>query len=252
MHDRAHLKESDSREAIHETPFLQCSEITSFSNYTSEPKLYHGPDDNEINIPYCNQVETFPCDSEGGEYNVFGGISIKVPKNAVGRGKPIHIKAAVTLHGPFEFSPNKRPISPILWLCIQESSSYIFNEPIEVTIPHILCFSDNQSAKRFGIEFAKADHNISSNHSGEKVFRFKAISDCSLELRQSFASLQTKHCCFLCLQADSGITREITSKALYCLSQIEPTSQQPPDDHRCTIYFCFSYLLDPCQEVIDK
>ena len=48
------------------------------------------------------------------------------------------IEVGVCLYGPFTFEGDCRPISPIVWLCLQGNTD--LKKPMTVTIPHVLRF----------------------------------------------------------------------------------------------------------------
>lgn len=158
-------------------------------------------------------------------------ITVNIPKGAILGEKAISIELAVTLHGPFSFPTNKRPISPILWMCPQEEIE--FEEPIEVTLPHILTGLNQKQLVKMGVTFAKADHNgqfdYIKNHDKECSTKFSEIEN------QGFGKLQTKKCCYLCIISDQS--PEVARRTGYSLSRIDEISGPSFKTHYCVLFF---------------
>ena len=153
-------------------------------------------------VPFIHH-QILKCDHSGLERTIKDhGITLKVPKRAVAEGVEIHFEVAVAMYGPFKFSENVEPISPILWLCILEKN-VVLNKPIEVKIPHALTHLSRDKIKRHKklISFAKADHNILTTDldNGQKYYQFAKILDDhgwqSFEFKKpkGYGVLQTSH-----------------------------------------------------------
>ena len=211
---------------------------------------------NLASVPFIDPVMTFECDSSGREYtNKNHDITVRIPENAIPQGSIVYFEVATTLFGPFKFPKDRRPISPILWVCTQED--IIFQKPMEVVLPHIL---NNQFTTRdvnhFDLQFYKADHNDFSTHiDGCHYYNFKPF-DAKMkficENNESFGILHTTHCCFLCITAKKKgeLSHDMAQKKGYCLSCVEclrsPYSNLPPRD---VVYFCTSFFLKTCLQV---
>ena len=151
---------------------------------------------------------------------------------------------AVCLDGPFTFPENKRPISPILWICTKEIVPR-FSEPIEVVIPHIFPELSEQDETELEIAFAKANHttDLIQSDRGFTSYAFKEIEGAFPRLEGGKGTLKLHHCCYLCIQA-KDISEAVTAKAAYCLSRYQSMSGT-----RASIIFCATYLLDTCLKV---
>ena len=66
------------------------------------------------------------------------------------------IEVGVCLYGPFTFERDCRPISPIVWLCLQGNTD--LKKPMTVTIPHVLSDISVEELSYFEVGFMKADH----------------------------------------------------------------------------------------------
>ena len=87
------------------------------------------------------------CDYKGLKHTIEGhDITLMVPEGAISKEMEIHIEVAVAMYGPFKFSGNVKPISPILWLCILEKN-VMLSKPIVVRIPHALTHKSSDKIK---------------------------------------------------------------------------------------------------------
>ena len=158
---------------------------------------------------------------------------ISIPKGAVPIGKKLHVEVAVAMYGPFIFPSevDTRPISPILWLCFLEDDVQLCG-PFQVTLPHFLTGLTNDKAQYFNVGFAKASHNYSRNCDGQYSYSFFTC-DGQFTVYMSCGTLETMHCCFLCIKAEH--TSKMIKEARYCLVRIE---------HCLSLcYFSSSHLL---------
>lgn len=79
------------------------------------------------------------CDHCGTEYIIDDhDITLRIPEGAVPVGESIKFEIGVVLYDPFIFPENTRPISPIVWLCIQEDIELKKVKPIQLILPHFL------------------------------------------------------------------------------------------------------------------
>ena len=196
-------------------------------------------------VPFLDEVDVLKCDSSGKEFtNTDHDITLRVPEGAIPDGVTVHIEAGVALHGPFQFPPGTRPISPIVWFCMQEDVPLL--KPVEVILPHFL-----QHWKNLQLGFLKADHSTYTTDDGEKRYMFRPVNDpmeFHFENGRGFGVLSTKHFCSLCIHT-SNITRDqLISEAQYCLTEVIPYSwpSMPID---VPLHFCVTFFLKTCFEV---
>ena len=177
------------------------------------------------------------------------GITLTIPEGAVPIGKMIHIEMAVTLYGPFIFPSGTRPISPILWLCPQEEIK--FSSPILVTLPHFLTDLSQQELTQLGVGFAKADHHgySASKDNCTVILEYKPCSSqpqFSYNMdKQGFGTLETKHCCLLCLTANQ--CPELARHAGFVFSRIDYEHLSLPLTQ--VVDFCITFFLPSCLKV---
>lgn len=193
-------------------------------------------------IPFVEEIQTFECDCEGQEFEIQQhGITVNIDRGTVAEGETVQFEYGITLFGSFIFTDNKRPISPILWLCSNETTT--FKKPITVTLPHCLVGLTEEEISHFEVSFAKANHNrCEISCDGQQVFIFNP-SPSPQSFDGSSGVLNTYHCCFLCIVAKN--THEIALRAGYCLSCIDYSPS--PTQHE--IYVCATFLLQSCLEV---
>ena len=210
-------------------------------------------------VPFFDEVRILEFDASGREYqNREHGISISIPEGAIPGGELVHFEVAVALYGPFQFDGDKRPISPILWLCPQEH--VILQKPITITLPLTMTDLSQSDADMFGMSFAKADHCLTALVHGKQKYVFKQFKqDWTLltDKRGCNASIQVDHCCFWCLQMNKrdkvppDVARQMAMKmgffvhCIECLESPYPTVSPPRD----IIHFCVSYFLETCIKV---
>ena len=231
--------------------------LTALKSITCNRVLkYFKSAENVASVPFVDEVTVLAFDSSGKEcINIDHDITLKVPENAIPQGSVVHFEVAVALYGPFHFPEDRRPISPILWICQQED--IVLQKPIDVILPHILNNElANEDISRYDLQFYKADHTdyiTKPNRCRQYVFRplnddiqFISTKD------NSFGVLRTTHCCFLCITATqtAELSQDIALKKGYCLSYIEclqsPYTNKPPRD---IVYFCTSFFLKTCLKV---
>ena len=186
------------------------------------------------------------CDSDStGWTDVDHDITLRIPEGALAEGEKVHIEFAVAMYGPFIFPENTQPISPILWLCIQEESIEL-KKPFQVVLPHYLTGIPKERVQYHQVTFAKASHSDYSFIDNQMTFKFQK-SEVEPILASSgnisYAVLVSKHCCFYCLQAKQS--EELAKDAGYCLTRIE--SFLTPELNE--LYFSVTYLLETCLRV---
>lgn len=225
-------------------------------------KKYFHCAENLVPVPFQDQVQILEFDSTGREYkNSEHGITISIPEGAIPQGEIVHMEVAVALHGPFQFSSGKRPISPILWLCTQEDVTFL--KPFTIVLPHTMIDLSPDDVQKFGVSFAKADHRSTTLHDGKQKYVFKSFrQDVTAALEtdngRGFAILQVDHCCFLCLQMNEKdkvppeIAHQMAKKMGYYIHCIECLEAQYPSASppRDVIHFCVSYFLETCIKVL--
>lgn len=208
---------------------------------------YYKIAENISHIPFIDPVTVITCDYYGIHHTLTGhGITMDIPEGVIPKGQVISIELAVALYGPFIFPNNTRPISPILWICPQEHIE--FSLPIQVILPHFLTGHDQQKLAHLGVEFAKSNHNSCFNESHNAVFSFQTCSvkpRFSTKGKQAFGSLETRHCCFLCLTAKPLQCPELARGAGFCFSRIDYMSKSST----YVVVFCVSFFLQSCLKV---
>ena len=245
-----------TEKSLHLLPLSGCRFCHSSGHVV---KQYLHSSQNVASVPLQDHVTVIELDTYGGEYkNVDHDISLSIPEGAVADGEMIHMEVAVALYGPFHFSDGKRPISPILWLCIQEDIALL--KPISIVLPHMLVNLTREDVANFGIQIAKADHReYVTTTPGKREYVFKPHS-AAMELtstqERGYVTIKTDHFCFICLEMNKiGSTspeaaRQVAMKMgyyLHCVESLQsPYLVSPP---REVIHFCVSFFLETCRKV---
>ena len=176
-------------------------------------------------------------------------ITLKIPEGAVAKGKKIHFEFAVAMYGPFNFSINTQPISPIVWLCLLEENTEL-KKPFVLILPHFLTELTTERLYYHQVRFAKANHNryvladnqIIYHFNPCKTHAFFASNGC-----KSYGILKLNHCCFYCLEAN--VSCELATDAGYCLARIESFSSP---NMRNEVNFIATFFLNTCIKVMLK
>ena len=171
-------------------------------------------------------------------------ITLRIPEGAVAEGEKIHFEMGVAMCGPFIYTENTQPISPIVWVCLLGDDIQLKN-PFQVVIPHYLTGLSPERIHHHQVRFAKANHNDYTFVDNQMIYKFRTCERkpllASTEYR-NYGILMSKHCCFYCLEAK--VTPELAMDAGYCLVRIERLVSSINE-----IYFLIIYFLDSCLKV---
>ena len=223
----------------------QCDDDSCVSSHLSDNG---GENKNE---PHQNITQQLPflhfhaleCDHSGIEYIIHDhDITLRIPEGVVPVGESIKFAIGVVMYGPFIFLGNTRPISPIIWLCIQEDIE--LKKPFQLILPHFLIGMKKERLSHHQVSFAKANH---SAYDIEEKYKFNR---CAQELlfasteSRNYTVLNSTHCYFYCLTASN--TPELARKAGYCLARIEAILSP----QRSEVYFVACFFLKTCIKVL--
>ena len=151
-------------------------------------------------VPYLDPIEVITFDHSGGEYiNKAHSIIIRVPRGAIPKGVKVGIEVGVTLHGPFSFPQNTKPVSPIVWLCMQQDVH--LRKPVEVVLPHCIRGLKEGEHDDLELRFLKANHHedvVTSE--GQCAYHFLPLEG-EATFTPSCGTVYTQHFCFLCISA---------------------------------------------------
>ena len=166
------------------------------------------------------------------------GIKLRFPAGAVTKGT-LDVEVGVLLSGPFTFSANVKPVSPILWLCVKENRYHRFSKPISVTLPHFLDCNLLEEQNKFA--FFTATHNDSVT---DQLFTFKEVSADHCKFLPSSGTLTTRRCCFICIAYKEP--EDMINKSNYCLICVTPRNIVQP---RFIMHFYLTFDLKTYIEV---
>ncbi len=171
------------------------------------------------------------------------GIIVDVPPGAIEKGIKVRLEIGLlTPHGPFEFPTDYVCVSPILWLYCNCQKFVRFKKRVRIVLPHCLKKVTTIGNESLGLCFMKAVGSI------ESTLNFRPInfSDHVFSFAQNQGTLETMNPnAFYCVSAKHSSSL-IVKKAEFCLTRIEP-KQWTTDT---TVFFCISYLLKSCLEVL--
>ena len=173
-------------------------------------------------------------------------ITLRIPKGAVSKGKKIHFEIAVAMYGPFNFSTNAQPISPIVWLCLLEEDIRL-KKPFVLIVPHYLTELKIERLLYYRVRFAKANHSRYTQVGNQIRYHFYPCETATLFASSGYKSygiLESNYCCFYCLEAD--VKSELATDAGYCLTQIELSSSNKDLNE---VYFVATFFLETCIKV---
>ncbi len=193
-------------------------------------------------IPFIIPPQSLEFDSSGVEFVGFNEIRIQIPPHAIPDGSTGRLEIGVCLYGPFTFEENYRPISPVLWLCLQGENTRL-DKPVKVTLPHILPDLSEEELASFGVRFAKASHHCVTDASGERMYQFQPSVGKSFYHAgggRGYVTLETDHFCHLCLVIDSGVTPDKAKCRGYCFTSVQGPSH---------LHVYATYALNTCLTV---
>ena len=197
----------------------------------------------DSDMPFLDPIEVIQCTCSGGRYtNKVHDVSLKIPSGAIPQGIAMKIEIGVTLSGPFLFPTNTRPISPIVWLCINQSqpTPFGFLKPIEVNLPHYLDLASEDNIRSLQLKYVKASHNCSE----VQTFHFDTDGEAVFRPRSSYGTIYTQHFCFFCLVA--AAQQDLTPSSYYFHMRVVP---RPVSSTAWDINFCVGHYLQTFIEV---
>ena len=189
---------------------------------------------------YHQQLE---CGSSGLKHTIDDhDITLRIPERAVAEGQNVHFEIGVAMYGPFTFPENTTPISPIIWVCIQEEIE--LKKKFQLILPHYLINLTKERLSYHEIEFVKANHSNLDDHGMSYQFnRCDSKPLLASSGHRSYGVLESTHCCFYCLEAKT--TRELATDAGYCLVRVEKFLSRDRNE----VFFSAVYFLDTCLKV---
>ena len=192
----------------------------------------------ELGVQFIDPMEILSCDTHGCDYyNSRHDVRLKIPEGAILPSEgSIDIEFGVAMYGPFKLADGMRRISPIVWLCVQKSAFSGFQKDVEITIPHFLDFSTQESYRY--LRFLKASHH---REGGETEYQLKTVCGKVVFDYASYGTLLTRHFCSTCI-ASSVRPNEFTK--YYLLGTKQKTKAQ---EWQITFFVC--YFLKSCIEV---
>ena len=217
-----------------------CKSVTNFARRS--PYFREAEEQAQVPFLYHHLLE---CDYNALEYTIDDhDITLRIPMGAVAKGEKIHIEVGVTMYGPFTFPEKTQPISPIVWLCIQENIK--LKKPFQLILPHFLTGLSKETLQHHQIKFSKANHKHLLEND-QIIYKFQSCDTKPLLAtsgNKSYGIIRSTHCCFYCIQASK--TPELARDAGYCLARVENSQLSY---QRNEVYFTAVYFLGTCIKV---
>ena len=204
-----------------------------------DPSMYIKPRTHKTvsMIPFEDDIKVLQIDRAGGTYSSKPHkMELIIPEGAVSGYAMVTLEFGVTLHGPFKFPKDTKPVSAIVWISLQGQSS--FNKSIEIILPHFINYAEDDSQSLAFFE---------SERKGEK-FHFQKVRDSGKGIGFTSGTLRTrlsKQPSFICIATRNP--KDITSKAAYCVIKAMPIVPLTAQFWR--IHFTVSYHLPTWIEV---
>ena len=201
-------------------------------------------------MPQCfSQIKTLTNYSHEGIvfYDDSNGFGLEIPEGAIPQEQTITIDIGVALHGPFEVPDGLKRVSPVFWVCAQESEFSHFLKPIIITLPHCLNMKSSERINSLGLTFLKGDHEMDTS---QQVYQFQQVdrSQMGFEAGDTKGTLKTTRFCSLCIAAKD--TPELTKDLMFCLYAVIPPAVPPLKSEYC--YFIICYQLETCIETVEN
>ena len=172
------------------------------------------------------------------------GVSVTVPQKAIPFGAVSHLEVGIAPYGPFEFPPDMMPISPIVWVCMQQKESLA--KPIAIKLPHCITELTEDDPLKQEITFLKAHHlNYTVSRDGSKIFHFQQAGGSVTFPDPTCGVLHTSQFCFKCLVAK--VSPDNAKRLGYCLIYAIPNPW--PKCSVVTINVGITNFLQACIDV---
>ena len=165
-------------------------------------------------------------------------ITLYIPDGAL--PEKTVLKVGVALYGPFAHAfPGRhiRPVSPILWLCMEPKLVEI-KRPIGVVLPHYVNLTSSEDLKVLCFQKA-AQHDADA-------LQFEPVNGTTIfQPHVRYGILETTHCCYLCITKDNLIEPQDKVKSNFALTPTIPLSFEHSLSP-LSVYFCVTYRLPSC------
>ena len=184
---------------------------------------------------FKSSVEVIACDHSGGSYSSeCHNIQLHIPEGAITAS---NLEFAVTLHGPFEFPEDVKPVSPIVWLSTQEGIQ--FAKSVELTLPHIANRSESLAFYAADIGKLKGKFQFQRLRARER-----GITKHDDTLKTKLSTNQSRFICIACME--SRVIREVINSTKYYIIKAAPKTIVA---NQWKVFYCIVLSLPTCIEV---
>lgn len=133
-------------------------------------------------------TESIVIDENGKEFcSNKHGVIVIIPEGSIKSGVNAELKFGAMLSAPVKFAKNTKPVSPIIWLCMNAD----LQKSIKIKIPHYVSIESNADANY--LQFAKAIHSSSDGSMME------IMDGGEFDVGKSHGTIEVNHFCYYCI-----------------------------------------------------
>lgn len=219
------VSDTASQQSVHAiVPTIEAEKFTHSSN----PALY--------NMQFIT-TEKIQCGSDGGIFqHKMYGVGFYIPPGAVSGASHLVLEFGVAVTGPFTYSQNIMPVSPVLWVRIKfKNGEHDLKKPIEVNIPHAVSSNVGSGLLHFLCSKKKTNQvYFQRMHKQATITPNKGVLRTKLSKQQYFFCIGSRFC------------EEVIANTQYCILKVAPTRTI---DSVWKMHFFVTYALAACTEV---
>ena len=160
-----------------------------YIQYCSADTLIMYPPETDCIIGW---VESATFEGKGGSYHSHEhGVTVTVPSGAIPVGVKAEMKLAATLTAAVQQPDNTKPVSAMVWLCMDVTPQ----KPIILQIPHYVKIKSEAHAKN--LRFVKATFLTSNN---KTIKTMEAIEGGNFPVGETYGVIAISHFCYYCIE----------------------------------------------------
>ena len=236
---------------LEESERLECLRLSTFRSSVVHREEYASTDFSNTSThavpPFVKPTATLhQCTSvERTYYDKVNDLTLKIPEGAIPEGESLTIDIGVALYGPFQYPEGLRPVSPVLWICVQDRKHNMhFRKPVSITLQHCLIVESEEEIESLGLTFLKGDHEMNP----EGKYQFHRVEDSLFKAKTDYGTLQTHHFCYQCIVCN--ISEFTIQRTKFCLCGTIPRTLVY--DKRMYVVFFVTFLLEACLETVRR
>lgn len=183
-------------------------------------------------------ISVYSVDENGGKFYMSEhGVTVTIPEMAVPSGMRAKIKFAATLIAPVRFTNNAKPVSALIWLCMNVA----LQKPIKLQVPHYVNVKNESQSKT--LQFAKSFiHSCDST----KMETMNVIEGGIFPVGESYGTIEINHFCFYCIQSIEAVDIPNNHYQIVTMKEIQPNIAE----NLWIIHICIIPSLPTCFKVL--